>query len=73
MGGPKQTAEVGHFIMPESLGEVGMIESRGEIRRGSVAEHAQVLFNFVRNDGADADFNRVQGFEHGRRRSTSNL
>jgi hypothetical protein len=52
------------FLTPENLHEVGMIESRGEIRRVSMAEHAQVFSYFVRNDGADADFNRVQGFEH---------
>ena len=52
------------FFAPENLHEVGMIECRGEIRRVSIAEHAQVFSDFVRNDGADADLNRVQGFEH---------
>ena len=52
------------LFAPENLHEVGMIESRGEIRRVSMAEHAQVFPYFVRNDGADADLNRVQGFEH---------
>ena len=52
------------FLTPENRHEVGMIECRREIGRVSMAEHAQVFSYFVRNDGADADLNRVQGFEH---------
>jgi len=52
------------FLTPENLHEVRMIECRGEIRRVSMAEHAQVFPYVIRNDGADADLNRVQGVEH---------
>jgi len=52
------------FLAPENLHEFGMIECRGEIRRVSMAEHAQVFPYVIRNDGADADLNRVQGVEH---------
>jgi len=52
------------FLTPENLHEVGMIECRGEIGRVSIAEHAQVFSDLVRNEGPDADLNRVQGFEN---------
>jgi len=52
------------FLTPENLHEVRMIECLGEIRRVSMAEHAQVFPYVIRNDGADADLNRVQGVEH---------
>jgi len=41
-----------------------MIECRREIGAVCIAENAQVFSYFVGNDGADADFNRVQGFTH---------
>jgi hypothetical protein len=52
------------FLAPENLHEVGMIECRRKIGAVRIAENAQVFSYFVGNDGADADLNRVQGFEH---------
>jgi len=51
------------FLAPENLHEFGMIECRRKIGAVRIAENAQVFSYFVGNDSADANLNRVQGFE----------